>query len=114
MNVECIRENAVWPESQPFNEVLHFVVTPKDLNADIEDQTRQALEQTAAYLNSDKRDVSSILAVNIYLSNFKHISTVNALWNAWLPEYCKPSRAFLKAKMAHPDCLIEVGFTLLD
>ena len=48
----------------------------------------------------------------IYLKHMADRAAFNALWQAWLPEGCAPTRACVSAELASPDYLLEIVFTV--
>jgi enamine deaminase RidA (YjgF/YER057c/UK114 family) len=62
---------------------------------------------TLADIGSDK---SRLLSATIYLTRAENAAAFNALWEAWLPADCAPSRACVKVELLDPKMLIEIAF----
>lgn len=85
-------------------------LTPEgELVSGIEKQTRQALANVEAILEAAGSNKGNILEVTIYLTDLGFFQTVNALYEEWLGEGVKPSRAVVEVARLPKDALIEVA-----
>jgi len=100
-----------YSDSVVHNGTVYLVEVPSNLDADITAQTQNLLasvEQTLAQAGSDK---SKLLMVTIYLPDMADYDALNAVWEAWLPEGCAPSRACVQARLANPKFRVEMALT---
>lgn len=81
----------------------------KDYTANIGVQTAQVLESIDALLAEAGSDRSRILSAQVWLANIGHVSEMNAIWDAWVPQGQAPARACIEARMVSPDILVEIG-----
>lgn len=83
----------------------------------IEQQTRETLEEIEKLLLEAGSDLKSILSVTIYLQDIKRdFSGMNAVWDNWLPEGYAPARATVEALLCDESYLVEMSVVaaLLD
>jgi enamine deaminase RidA (YjgF/YER057c/UK114 family) len=79
-----------------------------DPSADITAQTRSVLAQIDALLAEIGSDKKQILSATIYLPDIKDFASMNAVWDAWVPQGHTPARATVEAKLASPAYKIEI------
>lgn len=80
----------------------------EDTAQDIVGQTREVLghiDRLLAEVNSDK---SHLLSVQIYLADMVHFAGMNEVWDSWVAAGNTPPRATVEAKLANPECLVEI------
>ncbi len=80
----------------------------EETKADTYEQTVEVLghvDRLLAEAGSDKRH---ILSATVYVSNIKHYAEMNKAWDAWVEPGTTPPRATIEAKLARPDCLVEI------
>ena len=80
-----------------------------DANTDITEQTRTMLDKVDVLLEQAGTDKSYILSATIYLRDMKDFATMNAVWDAWIPEDHAPARACVEARLARPELLVEIS-----
>ena len=81
-----------------------------DLNAGIEQQTREVLGNIERLLDLAGTDKSRLLSVTIYLNDIgTQFAAMNGIWDTWLPKGFAPARATVEAKMAAPNVLVEMS-----
>ncbi len=80
--------------------------------------TAGVAEQTADMLASVERqlmqlgsDKAHLLMATIYLADMADYDAMNAVWDAWLPEGCAPTRACVQARLAKPEYRVEIALT---
>ena len=83
-------------------------VVARDLDLDVDGQTRDVLAQLDALLEEHGTDSTRILQAQIWLKDINDRSAFNALWQAWVPEGGAPARACVQAVLADPRMLVEV------
>ena len=83
-------------------------VVARDLDLDLDGQTRDVLAQLDALLEEHGTDSTRILQAQIWLKDINDRSAFNALWQAWVPEGEAPARACVQAVLADPRMLVEV------
>jgi enamine deaminase RidA (YjgF/YER057c/UK114 family) len=80
----------------------------EDTKQDITGQTREVLghiDRLLAEVNSDK---AHLLSVQIFISDMANFPGMNAVWDTWVVPGATPPRATVEAKLANPECLVEV------
>ena len=80
----------------------------EDRDADIEGQTRSVLDQVDRLLAEAGSDKRHILSATIYLADMKDYASMNAVWDAWVPQGDTPARATVEARLAHPGYRVEI------
>jgi len=110
MNIQRINPGPRWSDVTLYNGIAHFVEVAEDAGEDMAGQVRQLFAQAEGTLASIGSDKSRILSASIYVTDFANLDVLNALWEAWLPEGCAPSRACLKVELANPAYLVEIAF----
>ncbi len=63
------------------------------------------VDRLLAEAGSDKRHV---LSATVYLSSMKHYADMNRAWDAWVEPGHTPPRATVEAKLARPECVVEI------
>ena len=82
-----------------------------DVTHNIDGQTREVLRHIDRLLEEAGSDKSRILMCQIFLSDIKDFSDMNAVWNAWVADGNAPPRATVEAKLAKPEWLVEMVVT---
>ena len=81
-----------------------------DMNAGIEQQTRETLANIERMLDLAGTDKSRLLSVTIYLKDIDaHFAGMNSAWDTWLPKGVAPARATVEAKLCEPQILVELS-----
>ena len=81
-----------------------------DLNASIEQQTRETLGSIERLLDLAGSSKEHLLSVTIYLKDIDaHFEGMNAVWDQWLPKGVAPARATVEAKLCEPEILVELS-----
>ncbi|KAF0862188.1 RidA family protein [Pseudomonas sp. LD120] len=81
-----------------------------DMQAGIEQQTRETLTNIERLLDLAGTDKSKLLSVTIYLKDIDaHFAGMNSVWDQWLPKGVAPARATVEAKLCEPEILIELS-----
>jgi enamine deaminase RidA (YjgF/YER057c/UK114 family) len=108
--IKRLRPTPRWSDATIFNGIAHFVEVPADIEQDIASQTQQILAQADTTLAAIGSDKSRLLAATIYVTRTEDMPILNALWEAWLPAGCAPSRTCVKVELLHPHMLLEIAF----
>ncbi|WP_323072047.1 RidA family protein [Mycetohabitans endofungorum] len=80
----------------------------EDTKQDITGQMREVLGHVDRLLAQAGSDKSLILSTQIYLSDMANFAAMNDVWDEWVPNGNTPPRATVQAKLANPECLVEV------
>lgn len=80
----------------------------EDTKQDIAGQMREVLGHVDRLLAEAGSDKSLILSTQIYLSDMANFAVVNDVWDEWVPNGNTSPRATVQAKLADPECLVEV------
>jgi len=100
-----------YSDSVVHNGTVYLVEVPSNLDADITAQTQNLLASVEQLLVQAGSDKSKLLMVTIYLPDMADYDAMNAVWDAWLPAGCAPSRACVQAKLANPKFRVEMALT---
>jgi enamine deaminase RidA (YjgF/YER057c/UK114 family) len=84
---------------------------PQDLNDDIRGQARQVLAAIDRLLVEAGSHRQALLSATVYLADMADFAAMNEVWEAWVPPGHAPARATVQARMARPDCRVEVVVT---
>lgn len=109
-SIQRLRPTPRWSDATLFNGIAHFVEVAADTEQDLISQTAQILAQTEATLSDIGSDKCQLLSATVYLTDAKNAAAFNALWEAWLPTGCAPSRACVVAQLLDPKMLVEIAF----
>ena len=81
-----------------------------DMNAGIEQQTRETLANIERLLDQAGTDKTRLLSVTIYLKDIDaDFQGMNSVWDTWLPQGTAPARATVEAKLCEPEILVELS-----
>ncbi|MEJ2767487.1 RidA family protein [Mycetohabitans sp. B46] len=80
----------------------------EETKQDIAGQMREVLGHVDRLLAEAGSDKSLILSTQIYLSDMANFAAMNDVWDEWVPNGNTPPRATVQAKLADPECLVEV------
>lgn len=90
------------------NTVYLAGLTAGDTTKDVKSQTAQILAKIDALLGQAGTDKSRIVSANIWLTDISTFSQMNEVWDAWVSPGNPPARATVEAKLASPDCKVEI------
>lgn len=79
-----------------------------DPSGDIQDQTRQILENIDRLLQSVGSDRGQVLSVRILLAHREDYAGLNQVWDQWFPEGRAPTRACSLAELIDPRWRVEM------
>ena len=82
-----------------------------DASLDATGQTANVLGQIDALLARAGTDKSRILMAQIFLADMTDFPAMNLVWDDWVAPGDAPCRATVEAKLANPDCLVEIVIT---
>ncbi|MFM8480908.1 MAG: RidA family protein [Gammaproteobacteria bacterium] len=75
---------------------------------EVEDQTRQVLDQIDDLLAKAGSSKEKIVSATVYLADIDDFATMNLVWDEWVPADAKPARATLEARLATPSLKVEI------
>ncbi|MFA5677852.1 MAG: RidA family protein [Pseudomonas sp.] len=82
----------------------------ENMDAGIEQQTTETLQEIEKLLAEAGSDKEHILSVTVYLKDIERdFAGMNAVWDCWLPEGVAPARATVEVGMCEPDILVEMS-----
>ena len=87
-----------YSDSTRFNGVVYLVEVPTLETGDIAAQTEDLLNNLDKVLAKAGTDKSRLLQVQVFLTDMTDYEGFNAVWEAWLPNGCAPSRACVEVK----------------
>jgi enamine deaminase RidA (YjgF/YER057c/UK114 family) len=80
----------------------------QDTKQDIAGQMREVLAHIDRLLAEANSDKSLIVSTQIFISSMEHFPGMNQVWDEWVAEGNAPPRATVEAKLANPECLVEL------
>ena len=83
----------------------------EDTSADIVGQTREVLGHVDRLLGESGSDKTCILMCQIFIADMAHFAGMNEVWDDWVAPGHTPPRATVEAKLANPECLVEIVVT---
>ena len=81
---------------------------PDDRNADIVGQTEETLSKIDRLLSQMGGDRSSLVSVQVWLSDMADFAGMNLAWDRWVSPGHAPARATAGVRLASPGVRIEV------
>lgn len=100
-----------YSDSVVHNGTVYLVEVPSNLDGDITAQTANLLAGIDRLLEQAGSGRSKLLMVTIYLADMADYDTMNAVWDAWVPEGHAPTRACVQARLANPGFRVEMAVT---
>ena len=88
-----------------------YLVEVPGVEGDIATQTASLLASVDKLLVEAGSDKSKLLMVTVYLVDLADYNGMNAVWDAWVPEGCAPTRACVQARLANPGWRVEMAIT---
>jgi enamine deaminase RidA (YjgF/YER057c/UK114 family) len=83
----------------------------EDTSEGIVGQTREVLAHVDRLLNEAGSDKTCILMCQIYIADMANFSGMNEVWDEWVASGHTPPRATVEARLANPECLVEIVVT---
>ncbi len=81
-----------------------------NMNAGVEQQTRETLGNIERLLDLAGTDKTRLLSATIYLKDIDaDFQGMNSAWDTWLPKGVAPARATVQAKLCEPEILVEIS-----
>lgn len=87
---------------------LAGVVPQAAAGKSVKEQTQDVLAQIDETLKQAGTDKTKILKANIWLTDIKTFSEMNAAWDAWVVPGETPARATVESKLAAPGLDVEI------
>jgi enamine deaminase RidA (YjgF/YER057c/UK114 family) len=87
---------------------LAGVVAQKTAGESVAKQTEEILSIIDGHLAKAGTDKSKLLSANIYITDMKTFSEMNAAWDSWVSPGNTPARATVEAKLAAPQFTVEI------
>lgn len=72
-------------------------------------QTQWILAQIDRLLAEAGTSKEHLLSASIWLANIDTFAEMNEVWDAWVVTGCTPARATVEARLARPECLVEIA-----
>ena len=96
-----------------YNGIAFFAgITASDLSGDIRSQTRELLSKADALFAKVSAPRSAILNATVWLRNIGDFAAMNEVWEGWIDKDHPPARATVESRLALPDILVEIQFTV--
>lgn len=112
MDISRLNPTPRYADATIFNGLVHAAEVPADAGADITAQCRSMLDLLEQTLRKAGSDKSRLLMVTLYLVDMNDYATMNAVWEAWLPEGCAPARVCVQVgRLASAGLRIEIAVT---
>lgn len=100
-----------YSDSVVYGGTVYLVEVPANLEADVTAQTENMLASVDSLLKQAGSDKSSLLMATIYLADMADYDAMNAVWDAWVPEGCAPTRACIEARLSNSKYRVEIVLT---
>ncbi len=100
-----------YSDSVVHNGTLYLVEVPATTDGTIETQTASLLAGVDTLLAQAGSDKHKLLMVTVYLADMADYDGMNAVWDAWVPEGCAPTRACVQARLAKSGWRVEMAIT---
>lgn len=100
-----------YSDSVVHNGTVYLVEVPANAEGDIAEQTRSLLASVDNLLAQAGSSRQKLLMVTVYLADMADYDGMNAVWDAWVPEGCAPTRACVQARLANPGWRVEMAIT---
>lgn len=81
---------------------------PDDLSADIEEQTRQVLNNLDAVVKELGATKADIASIQVWLADMTDFQGMNAVWDSWVDRDAPPARATGGVALARPGMRVEM------
>lgn len=109
MNIERYGTTGRYSDSVVHHGTIYLVEVPAITDGDIAAQTTSLLAGVERLLGEAGSDKSKLLMVTVYLADLADYDGMNAVWDAWLPAGCAPTRACVQARLAKPGWRVEMA-----
>lgn len=100
-----------YSDSVVHNGTVYLVEVPANPDGDIAAQTQNLLDSVDRLLTQAGTGKQHLLMVTVYLADMADYDGMNAIWDAWIPEGCAPTRACVQARLANPAWRVEMAIT---
>lgn len=87
-------------------------LTAVDGAGDVRTQTRETLAKADELLAVLKAHRADILSATVWLRDISDFAQMNEVWEEWIDAENPPARATVEARLAAPDLLVEIKFTV--
>jgi enamine deaminase RidA (YjgF/YER057c/UK114 family) len=87
---------------------LAGIVARQNAGKGVAEQTREILATIDGYLKDAGTDKSKLLSANIWLTDMGTFNEMNAVWDGWVSPGNTPARATVEARLAAPQCKVEI------
>jgi enamine deaminase RidA (YjgF/YER057c/UK114 family) len=111
MSIQRYGTTRRFSDSVVHNGTVYLVEVPSDLTVDIGQQTADMLASVERLLLQAGSNKSRLLMATIYLTDMADYDAMNAVWDAWVPAGCAPTRACVEARLAKPGLRVEIALT---
>ncbi|WP_260926798.1 RidA family protein [Novosphingobium sp. 9] len=106
-----IDEGARMSEAVVHNGTVYLSGQVGEIGDSVADQTRTALAEIEMLLSKAGSSKANMLAAQIWLADMADFEAMNAVWDAWVADVPRPTRATGESKLADPGYLVEVIVT---
>jgi enamine deaminase RidA (YjgF/YER057c/UK114 family) len=83
--------------------------TADDASDDFEGQVAQILRKIDGQLELAGIDRTHLVSATVWIDDYRKWSRFNAVWDRWVPQGHKPARSCVEAKLAFPECQVEIA-----
>ena len=96
------------------NGIVHLAGQVPDIDyKSITEQTNNILTRIDKLLAEAGVDKTRLISANIWLTDAKHFTELNAAWEAWVPAGHAPTRACVQSGLMRPGIDVEIAVTAL-
>ena len=109
MSIQRFGTTPRFSDSVVHAETVYLVEVPASEAGDVTTQTQSLLASVDRLLAQAGSDRSRLLMVTVYLADMADYEGMNAVWDAWLPAGCAPTRACVQARLARSGWRVEMA-----
>jgi enamine deaminase RidA (YjgF/YER057c/UK114 family) len=84
---------------------------PDTANASPGEQAAEVLNKIDDFLKQAKTDKSKLLSATVWVKDLNHLSEINDVWDAWLPQGTAPARSCVEATPARSEFALAISVT---
>ncbi|MBK5142483.1 RidA family protein [Budviciaceae bacterium BWR-B9] len=108
MTIKRINPAKRWSDAVIYNDTIYYTSVPDNLDADVTAQTANVLADIDIMLSQLGSSKERILDVTIFLADRVDFASMNAAWDAWVPEGNAPVRCTVEAALMKPQYKVEI------
>jgi enamine deaminase RidA (YjgF/YER057c/UK114 family) len=113
-DIQRLHTNARMSQIVIANGIVHRAGQVPDIDyKSITEQTNNILTRIDKLLAEAGVDKTRLISANIWLTDAKHFTELNAAWEAWVPAGHAPTRACVQSGLMRPGIDVEIAVSAL-